>query len=151
MRLTHFQVYGEPTVQRTASGLGTFYAVRCGCGVRIPDGAGYFDSLHLASEAAYAHERDVAFGLSFDNETPVMAATACAELLRMAQDERIRDAVIRSVEAAHEDVRVTIAEWCERALVREIWRGLPVVAHTQSIEHVLGVLVATALDSPRQW
>lgn len=157
--VTHYQVYGEPVITRAASITGSLYHVRCACGWRNPEGDGFLDSPLVATNAAYAHEQSAAFDLGELFMIPEAHGEICRELLRLARDERLRDAVIGRLLAEPADERATIAEACERALVAEVWRDpwwlrdeLARFVPSQeaaSIEHVLGVLVATALDGPR--
>lgn len=147
MRLTHYQVHGEPVIRHMPY-VG-YYAV-CPCGARTPEGSGYIRDMSEAVEAAKRHEQQVVFGLDF--AYPVNAGEACTYLLTFARVENLRDIVIRNVAQASAADRAVIVEWCERALVAEIWRGNVSRPYNESeVEHALGVLVATAMDSPGKW
>jgi hypothetical protein len=104
-----------------------------------------------AFERARAHERECAFDVGELFLFPEAKGDMCRELLRLVRDTVLREAVIARLPTESADWRATIAEAVERALVAEVWRGVwwldPFDA--ESVEHLLGVLSATALDSIR--
>lgn len=146
MRLTHYQVHGEPVIRHKPY---VGYYVLCACGLRIPEGDGYLENMPEAFECARLHEQSCAFDLGELFMFPEAKSDMCRELLRLVRDQVLRDAVIARLPLEAADWRATIAEAVERALVAEVWRGVwwldPFDA--DSIEHMLGVLSATALAS----
>lgn len=137
--ITHLDVYGHAVITGKHSGM----AVRCGCGwtyqfLLSGDAAG--DTLALA-QRAMDHETLPLFDVHELLTNPAgMKATLCELVLRLADDETLRTAVIGSMD--YHDAAAT-AEWGERELVREPWRGHPRAA---DVEHCIAVLVASAMD-----
>jgi hypothetical protein len=104
-----------------------------------------------AAERAYAHERECAFDVGELFLFPEAKADMCRELLRLVRDTVLREAVIRRWRDQAIEWRVSMVPAIERALVDEVWRGVwwlePFDA--ESIEHLLGVLSATALEAAK--
>lgn len=127
----------------------TGYYVLCSCGARVPEGDGFLLDMATAADCARVHEQECAFDVGELFLFPEAKGDMCRELLRLVRDHVLREAVITRLPTEAADWRATIAEAVERALVAEVWRGVwwldPFDA--DSIEHMLGVLSATALAS----
>jgi hypothetical protein len=99
-----------------------------------------------AAERARVHEQELAFDVGWFAEPK---SVLCRDLLRLSRDKVLRVAVIGRLASETAEVRGTVAVLCERAMVAEVWRGPWYVDELDaaSIEHVLGVLAATAFDA----
>lgn len=135
--ITHLDVYGHVTV----AGKHESMTARCGCGwsftMRLTGQPS--DTVTLATQAI-EHETLAVFDVFELTTMPdELKATACTSVLRLADDETLRVAVIGSLDPSEANAMVV---WGEQALTREFWRGHP---RAEDIEHCVGMLVASAL------
>ncbi len=120
MRLTHYQLCGEPVITPTSVGLWEMFYVRCACGARVPEGEGFINSIGDAANAAHLHEKSTAFEI----DTKVVDdRLVCSAVIGLARSTHLRELVARAFESMAKDEREEIALWCERATIREAWRA----------------------------